>query len=274
MAPFLALDAELLASVGLNRDDLQARWQERVTEAPRGAGDDGLSEWEQIARNRLVLQRNFPAACHFPTPPGGFKTALLADRFPVGAITKDSGGPRDLFEEWDTRISSQSRIMGYLSGFVRGVSDWFQGKYSGARVWIDRQLDLSGGGSPITSNSSLIMAQNILGDTTDFVWTVVTAPNSGMLAQSIGCLVDPRVWRQIAGRIAVLNADDGAVVVIPATDSRLIPTQPLSVWNVRLIVAGWFSLNGKVYVLSALALALMLAASTHWFLRNVGRRVD
>jgi len=113
-----------------------------------------------------------------------------------------------------------------------------------------------------------------LGDSTNDVWTVVTAPNSGLLAQSVGCLVDPRVWRQVAGRIAVLNANDGAVVEIPATDSRLVPTQPLSIRNVRLIVAGWFSLNSKIYVLTALMIALLLAFSTHIFLRNVGRRQE
>ena len=179
-----------------------------------------------------------------------------------------------MYCNWDTRISSQSRIFGYVTGFIRDVSDWFQGKYSGARVWIDQQFDANGGVSPYSRNSSLVMAQNILGDTTDHVWTVVAAPNSGVLGQAVACLVDPRVWRQIAGKIAVLNADDGAVTAIASNDARLIPTQPLSVWNVRLIVAGWFSLNGRVYVMSALALALLLAASTHWFLRNVGRKAE
>ncbi len=275
MAPFMSLDADTMASVGLRRDEIHAQWQERLNEVPRGSGEDGLSEWEQIARNRLVLQRNFPAACHLPKPPGGYKTAFMFDRMPVGSVPKDNtGNQTDLFEEWDNRIRSQSRIMGHISGFVRDVSDWFRGTYSGARVWIDKQLDLSSAGSPITPDSSLILAQNILGDSTDHVWTIITAPNTGLLAQSVACVVDPRVWRQIAGRIAVLNAGDGTVATIAATDSRLIPTQPLSVRNVRLIVAGWFSLNSKIYVFTALIIALLLASSTQLFLRHVGRRTE
>lgn len=274
IAPFTTIDADMMTSVGLRRDEIYEKWQERMNEPPRDR-EDGLSEWEQVARNRLVLQRNFPAACHMPRPPGGFKTAFMFDSMPVGSIgEEDRPQQRDLFAEWDTRIRNQSRIMGYFSGMVRDVSDWFRGTYTGARSWIDKTLDLNGALSPITRDSSLIIAQNILGDGTEHVWTVVTAPNTGLLAQSVGCLVDPRVWRQIAGRIAILNASDGAVVDIPATDSRLIPTQPLSIGNVRLIVAGWFSLNGKIYVMTALLLALLLAASTHWFLSNVGRRAE
>ncbi len=271
MAPFSSLDADMLASVGLKRDDLHEKWQERLNEPPRTPGGEELSEWELIARNRLVLQRNFPAACHMPRPPGGFKTAFMFDSMPVGSIDDDKPQQRDLFAEWDTRVRNQSRIMGYISGMAKDVNDWFRGTYSGARVWIDKRLELNAT-SPITRESSLIVAQNLLGDSTSHVWTIVTAPNTGLLAQSMNCLVDPRVWRQIAGRIAVLNANDGAVVEIPATDSRLIPTQPLSVRNVRLIVAGWFSLNSKVYVFAALLMALLLAASTRLFLANVGRR--
>ncbi len=274
MAPFLSLDADTMASVGLKRDEIHAQWQERINEVPRSA-DQGLSEWEQVARNRLVLKRNFPAACHLPKPAGGFKAAFIADTMPVASVQAgDPGEQRDLFEEWDNKIRNQSRIMGHLSGFIRDMNDWFRGKYTGAKVWIDKQLDLTGAGSPLTRDSSAVLAQNILGDTTDHIWTIITAPNTALLSQSVACLVDPRVWRQIAGRIAILNADDGAIVEIPAYDSRLIPTQPLSIRNVRLIVAGWFSLNSKVYVLLAMFLAMLLAASTHLFLHNVGRRSE
>ncbi|HUZ67785.1 MAG TPA: hypothetical protein VMU56_09005, partial [Beijerinckiaceae bacterium] len=67
---------------------------------------------------------------------------------------------------------------------------------------------------------------------------------------------------------------DGVVATRPVRDSRLIVTQPLSIQNTRLIVAGWFSLNGGIYVLAALATALGLAASTTWFVRNIGRREE
>jgi hypothetical protein len=103
------------------------------------------------------------------------------------------------------------------------------------------------------------------------VRTIVIAPNAAQLAQTVDCLVDPRVWRQIGGRIAVLNAADGEIVEIPSDSPRLIPTQPLSIENSRLIIAGWLSLNTAVYVELALVLALLLAWATQRFVKSVGR---
>lgn len=271
VAPFMSIEEDLMTAVGLKREDILKHWQERLDETPK-TESESLSEWEQLARNRLVLQRNFPAVCHMPKPAGGFSHAFAYDRMPV-ASTQEPKPQRDLFAEWDNRVRSQSRIMGYVSGAVRTVNNMLRGTYTDARIWIDKQLE-SAAFDPINSGSSLIIAQNILGRSTDHVWTLVTAPNSALLAQSMGCLVDPRVWRQIGGKVSVLNADDGTVGTIAATDTVLVATQPLSVGNLRLIVAGWFSLNSKFYVLCALLLALCLATSTHVFLRNVGRRPE
>lgn len=58
------------------------------------------------------------------------------------------------------------------------------------------------------------------------------------------------------------------------TAQRLIVTQPLTIENSRLIVAGWLSLNSQVYVAMAFAAALLLALTTSLFIRNVGRRIE
>ena len=70
----------------------------------------------------------------------------------------------------------------------------------------------------------------------------------------------------------MLNASDAEVVEVPAENPRLIPTQPLSIENSRLIIAGWFSLNTKIYVELALCIALLLAWTTRRFISVVGRR--
>ncbi len=111
----------------------------------------------------------------------------------------------------------------------------------------------------LTRQASLVMAQDLTGSTPDSVRTLVTAPNAAMLAQSVNCLVDPRVWQQISGKVSVLNAAEGAIVDIPVENARLVATQPLSIDNMRLIAAGWLSLNRNIYVLLAFILALVLA---------------
>lgn len=274
VAPVRELDDDLLQMAGLKREEIYTVWQSRFNEQAAPQGEEGLSDWEKIARRRLVMQRNFPASCHMPAPEGGFSSALRADHMAVASTPPPKAPERDLFAEWDNNVRNQSRIFGYITGFARSVRDWSQGAFSDTRGWLDRKFDWSGWNSPLSRASSLIVAQNIAGSTSRHVWTVVTAPNGPLLAQSVNCLTDPRVWRQMAGRIAVLNAADGAVFSIAAADPTLIPTQPLSIGNVRLIVAGWFSLNNKIYVFLALMLAVLLAFATSWFVNNVGRRPE
>ncbi|MGE3247075.1 MAG: cellulose biosynthesis cyclic di-GMP-binding regulatory protein BcsB, partial [Beijerinckiaceae bacterium] len=271
IAPHTTIDSKLVTALGLSPETLHSIWGKRVKDRPDSGREEDLTRWERITKERLILQRNFPAACHMRQPPGGYKTAFMMDMTPVAAIENEPG-KRDLFEEWDQRIRSQSKIMGYVSGFIKGVSDWTQGKFSVARIWIGSQIDASEEESPMNESASLILAQNIIGKSSKNIWTLISAPNTGLLNQAVGCLVDPRVWQQINGKIAVLNASEGSVAVIPVTDSTLIPTQPLSVANLRLIVAGWFSLNSKIYVLCALLIAFLLALSTNWFVRNAGRK--
>ena len=106
----------------------------------------------------------------------------------------------------------------------------------------------------------------------DSVATLVTAPNAAMLVQAAACVVDPRVWQQIAGRVAVLDASEGKVSSIPVEKTRLVVTAPLTISNVRLITAGWLSLNTDAYIVAALVLGIVLAGTTTLFVRSVGRR--
>ncbi len=272
LAPHTTIDTGLAHALGLDPKKLHEIWKDRVGDKPDSMREEALSSWEKIARERLVLQRNFPAACHMRQPVGGYKTAFRMDMRPVAAIEKDGVDDRDLFTEWDKRIRSQSKIMGYVSGFVKGFSDWTQGKVSVARLWIGSQLDDENSKDVIGNDASLIVAQNIIGQSSSDILTLITAPNTGLLSQAVNCLVDPRVWQQINGRIAVLNASEASVGVMPVIDAHLIATQPLSIGNMRLIVAGWFSLNSKTFVFSALMMALLLAMATNWFVRNAGRK--
>ena len=88
---------------------------------------------------------------------------------------------------------------------------------------------------------------------------MVTAPNGDDLADAVGCLVDPRVSRQIAGRLSVLDVALARMNVAPVDNPHFVATQPLSVGNVRLIAAGWLSLHALAYVLGALTLAVCVS---------------
>ena len=119
-----------------------------------------------------------------------------------------------------------------------------------------------------------MIAQNILGKTSDDVWTLVTAPNSTVLSESVACLVDPRVWRQVEGKQSVLEPSEGVMRSTLADNPHFIETQPLSIANMRLIAASWLSTNRYFYLGFSAFIALFLGAATTWFVRNVGRRPE
>ena len=295
------LDASLLKAAGLDPQELQKAWGGRFDPAAKPPKDDALTRYESIARNRLVLERNFPAACRMPKPPGGFehavnsawrrvdqfatatiqnrpfggaRSAVGLDGAPVGSLQITGQASGALFDEWNSKVRSQGAFAAYAQNTVAGVKKWVSARAEGIVSWFGATL-VSGAAAPtVTSRASLVVAQNMLGDTSDDVWTLITAPTSAELAESVPCLVDPRVWRQIAGRMSILDASEGSVVTAPATSQRLIVTQPLTIENSRLIVAGWLSLNSQVYVALALGAALLLALTTTLFVRNVGRRID
>jgi hypothetical protein len=102
----------------------------------------------------------------------------------------------------------------------------------------------------------------------------VTSPNSSVLAQSAECVSDPRVWRQLDGRLSILDDSDGAVSSLPPKKVRFVVTQPLSLSNVRLIAASWFSLNAGADVSLVLVVAFLLAIATPGCVRNAGRRAQ
>ena len=273
VAPARALDGDLLSSVGVDRDQLHAVWREKI-ENPSPPAPEQLSRSETMARHRLVLQRNFPASCHMPTPQGGFRRAerLAGLRAAEAVGQTQPAAPVDLYEQWDSELRSSPGLLGRALSRVENAGGWALSRVASARDAFTGALDSAPAAATVQRGTPLVLAQAILGSNAEDVRTVVTAPDSVTLQQSVACLVDPRVWRQIAGRMAMLNSADGQIIPVPVDGSTLIATQSFSVQNIRLIVAGWLSLNNKIYVLLMLLVAALLALATREFIANVGRK--
>jgi len=274
VAPAQAVPADTFRSVGLQQQTILDNWSQSLSAAINPATET-LSRTEALARHRLVLQRNFPAACHMATPQGGFRSAAYTSKYSdmaVGAIG-DTEQSR-LFEEWDQNIRSQGGFIARLRTRYERAVTWGKDTYDVLHDWVSAQLETQIKRPVLTRQASLIVAQDLVNGSPDSLRTLITAPNAAALAQSVSCLVDPRVWQQMAGRVSVLNAAEGAIVNIPVETSYLIATQPLSIDNMRLIAAGWLSLNPNIYVFMILILALLVAAATNWFLKGVGRSTE
>ncbi len=122
------------------------------------------------------------------------------------------------------------------------------------------------------SGASLLVAQGLRDGMADSVITIVSSPNAATLGNSITCLVEPSVWSHLSGGLSVLDASTGAVSVSPAESMHYVATQEFSAHNERLMFAGWLSLNPRFFILIAFLLTVPLAVTTHFLVRNVGRK--
>jgi cellulose synthase operon protein B len=122
------------------------------------------------------------------------------------------------------------------------------------------------------SGASLLVAQGVRDDVAHSVITIVSSPNAATLGNSITCLVEPSVWSRLAGGLSVLDASTGAVSVTAPETMRYVVTQEFSAQNERLMFAGWLSLNPQFFILFAFLLTVPLAVTTHFLVRNVGRK--
>lgn len=289
VAPWDALDLDLLRKLQMPVDELSRVWREKIGAESRSLDADGDSAVDAATRNRLVLQNNFPMACHPPKSIGGFR-AMLRDIDPITTGATDDpegalglGGPdpaggeedeetgADLFQEWDARLRNETRF-GWIAGWLKRAGEWGTAKFTDAGH-LFRHFD-RGEPAEMSPQTMLALGQNILGDSSENVWTVLTAPNAEALADSVACLIDPRVSRQIAGRVSLLDISKARIDVTPVANTHFVITQPLSVGNARLIAAGWLSLNSRYYVGAALFLGFLLATTTRIFVRNVGRKTS
>jgi cellulose synthase operon protein B len=268
VAPLASFDSSLLEKLGLPVPELQRAWKNKAEARAPPNDEASFSDREIAERNLMVLQKNFPMACHPPKVSRGSQSASVGvDDTPIGA----TGPDRDLFSEWDANLSRESRWASFVNWAERAAR-WTRSKFTDAATWVRTELDSTPDAAFASPHSLLAIGQNILGENSEDVWTIVTSPTADTLVDSVGCLVDPRVARQIAGRVSVLDMSRAKIEVSPVADSRFVMTQGFSVGNARLIAAGWLSLHATVYVAAAMTIALLLAVVTRWFVRHVGRR--
>lgn len=126
--------------------------------------------------------------------------------------------------------------------------------------------------APDLGGASGVLAQAVTGPEADDLLTLVTAPSPSALREAVECLVHPRVWSRPQGRLAMLSAADGSVVVRAADAPRYVPTAPPSLGNLRRVLAGWLSLHAGFYGLAALLVAACLAGSSRLLVSRLGRR--
>ncbi len=271
------LDDDTARRFGVDGARLREAWKDRYDAKP-SPPETALTDFEARARARLALQNNQPAACHMSRRAtlAASLPASPAPATPAAAGAAETGEDRALIAAWnhpDETPAAWRKTSAVLARAGHGLGRLTRGALDGA-------LQFAGGGEDDSEKAiyrpgnSLLVAQAALGAGADDVWTLVAAPNSALLAESVNCLADARVWRQVEGRLSALDASDGHIASLAPGAQRFVATQPLSASNLRLIAASWLSLNSSAYVALSLAAALLFGLATFGFVRTVGRRQE
>ena len=117
----------------------------------------------------------------------------------------------------------------------------------------------------------LLVAQG-LSPTDEKVWTVVTAPTGAALMAGVEALTTQQNWGELGGRVTTYEEGTESFKRIPAGAPTFVQTQPLSVGNLRLIVANWLSENVLSYAALLIAVSMLLGLTTTAITVVLGRR--
>lgn len=103
-------------------------------------------------------------------------------------------------------------------------------------------------------------------------WTVLTIPDAHEFAPATRRLAEPAIWSTVAGRVSAIAAADDRALVLAPQNTTLIPTQPFSFSNARLVATNWLSINVLGYAVVLASLAFLLTLATVLVVRRTGRR--
>ncbi|WP_082653064.1 cellulose biosynthesis cyclic di-GMP-binding regulatory protein BcsB [Aureimonas sp. AU22] len=161
-----------------------------------------------------------------------------------------------------------------------GAASGWRGRLADLGDWLRSTLDIEAGGlrllpaqeQPFTpgDDDGLVIAQGAAAD--GAVWTVVTSPSTATLKDSVGLIVRESNWVQLDGRVSAFDPATGTVTSQSLGAASLLPTQPFSLANLRLIVANWLSENVLAYASLIVAVALLLGVATTAFVKTLGQR--
>lgn len=132
-------------------------------------------------------------------------------------------------------------------------------------AWFSRAHDMP---RPAT----LVVVQGGGGEGTEggaAVSTLVAARSPAALREGIEDIVTSGTWSRLDGSRTVIDGRD--VSVARTAQHFSFPPGTRSPGNVRLVVAGWLSLNPGLFSSGILLLALLVALTTRALLARVGR---
>ncbi|MGV8955205.1 MAG: cellulose biosynthesis cyclic di-GMP-binding regulatory protein BcsB, partial [Cypionkella sp.] len=173
-----------------------------------------------------------------------------------------------------TRVADEGAVLDQFRGRANqsngayGFADWALGLV-GLSIEDLRLLPRYDAPYPVAANSvALAQAMQPEGG----LWTVLTGPDSANMLTGAQRLAVTANWREIGGRVSSLAIADTAVTAVQTLEPQLVQTQPLSIWNLRLVAANWFSGNILIFTGVLVGAAVLLMLATALMLSRIGRQ--
>lgn len=261
----------VLAAAGLDGEALLRAWrapekesEPRVSTAPTDPSPPSLAN--PTATDRAA----------------GWTSAHAAPRRQIAMSGDELGGVLAT----DERGSGTLALPGEPDGLLLRATRTFEDARDALRSALPFEFNRTGLEAPhshieklVTEASSLVVAQGASARDLGRAWnplpdvastTVIVAPTPELLQASLSDLVTSQLWQQLAGATAAFDRAQGQVRSAGSDTQSFVPTQSLSVGNVRLIAASWLSQNVGVYIGVMALIALLLTALTYRLVRQNG----
>ncbi|WP_417580876.1 cellulose biosynthesis cyclic di-GMP-binding regulatory protein BcsB [Pelagibacterium sp.] len=151
--------------------------------------------------------------------------------------------------------------------------------FENAQNWIAEQLNLApenfwlfrrdDGAYLPQSRDAAVLSQ--VAQPEGGIWTMLTIPNDEAFVAATRRMISPANWQQVAGRVSAIGVEDETMLVLQPRSTILVPTQPLSFSNLRLVAANWMSTNVLGYALLLAGAVIFLTIATSLLLRAARR---
>lgn len=245
---FADLPTTVVGAVGLDAVPMRAAWARRSPD--RQAATPAA---DVLARRVSALRLAGPARPVDPIVTGSVRGAMPMLR------SSETG---DLVEQWRRSMESP-----WSPAAVT--------RQAGVRLEkLFDMLPIFGASQPLqgfapTPATGLVVAQAM--SPAGGVWTLVTAPTSTQLAETVATVTAGGTWPELEGAAVSWDRVEEKLATIPATHVGLVATTGFDVGNLRLVAAALASDYPFFYIFAALLVTAGLGFATARLLPGLGR---
>lgn len=202
--------------------------------------------------------------------PAGLANALKADKRTQAAPSMSFGDPSTGNESNDAATPSQlDKVLAPATEFASTIKSFAASTLSKLHPSFRSAGDIDARSYQPKDSAALLIAQKEM--PSGGVWTVVSSPSDDAMTATIDAVMERSTWTRLNGSIQSFSTSGQVTEQVSPRDIALFQTQPMSIGNMRLIIAGWLSNHVMEYTLAQLGAAIMLGASTFLMLK-LGRR--